>query len=115
MRSSSCNVADQDPISAADQTFTRNVGAQETRKLNAGLVRSPVWQGLGMLGLIGWSVCLPTLLGAWLGHWLDGHHPGTHAWTLALLVGGLCLGCANAAHWVSREQRAIRRGLEDPG
>jgi ATP synthase protein I len=65
-----------------------------------------------MLGLIGWSVCVPSLLGAWLGRWLDGRHPGAHAWTLALLVGGLCVGCANAAHWVSREQRAIRRGLE---
>jgi ATP synthase protein I len=66
-----------------------------------------------MLGLIGWSVCLPTLLGAWLGQWLDKQHPSTHAWTLTLLIAGLCLGCANAAHWISREQGAIQHGLED--
>ena len=93
--------------------FSSAVGAQEQRRLRARRNHAPVWSGLGMLGLIGWSVCLPTLLGAWLGRWLDGRHPGPHAWTLALLVAGLCVGCANAAHWVSREQRAIRRGLEN--
>ena len=29
-----------------------------------------------MMGLIGWSVAVPTLLGAALGIWLDKHHPG---------------------------------------
>ncbi len=105
---------DQDPISSADQAFIGNVGAQENRKLQARQVRSHIWPGLGMLGLIGWSVCLPTLLGAWAGHWLDARHPAGHAWTLALLVAGLCLGCANAGHWISKEQRAIRLGQQDP-
>jgi predicted F0F1-ATPase subunit len=41
-----------------------------------------------MMGLIGWSVVVPTLLGAALGSgWTT--HPGTHSWTLALLVAGL--------------------------
>jgi predicted F0F1-ATPase subunit len=48
-----------------------------------------VWFGLGMMGLIGWSVAIPTLLGAALGIWLDSRHPGSHSWTLALLVAGL--------------------------
>jgi len=97
------------PLPSATQHFIRDVGAQETRKLQA--LRRPayVWSGLGMLGLIGWSVCLPTLLGAWLGLWLDKRHPNTHAWTLALLVGGLCLGCANAWHWITKEQNVIHR------
>ena len=43
-----------------------------------------------MMGLIGWSVVVPTLLGAALGIWLDERHPGAHSWTLALLVAGLC-------------------------
>ena len=102
---------DPDPLPSADQSFIAQIGAQEDRKLNARRVRSPVWQGLGMLGLIGWSVCLPTLLGAGLGRWLDENHAGTHTWTLTLLVAGLCLGCANAGRWVSKEQRAIRNSL----
>ena len=97
----------------ARRTFSRDVGVQERRKLKAGQAGAHLWPGLGMLGLIGWSVCLPTVLGAWLGHWLDTRHIGQHAWTLTLLVVGLCLGCANAWHWVSKEQDAIRRSHED--
>jgi ATP synthase protein I len=106
-------VPDSDPPPAAEQPFSRNVAAQERRKLKSLHTQGHAWPGLGMLGLIGWSVCLPTLLGAWLGQWLDRRHPGTHAWTLALLVAGLCVGCANAGHWISKEQNAIRRGQED--
>jgi ATP synthase protein I len=69
-----------------------------------------VWFGLGMMGLIGWSVTIPTLLGAALGLWLDGHHPGRHSFTLALLVAGLALGCWNAWHWVAKEDEAMREG-----
>ena len=98
---------------SATRNFSRNVGAQESRKLQALRRPARVWSGLGMLGLIGWSVCLPTLLGAWLGLWLDRRQPGAHAWTLALLVAGLCLGCANAGHWIIKEQKAIQRSQGD--
>jgi ATP synthase protein I len=107
-------VPEKDPtLSSATQSFSRAVGAQEQRKLQARQRHAHVWSGLGMLGVIGWSVCLPTMLGAWLGQWLDKRQPGTHAWTLALLVAGLCLGCANAWHWITKEQNAIHRGQED--
>ena len=72
-----------------------------------------VWFGLGMMGLIGWSVAVPTLLGAALGIWLDKHHPGKHAWTLALLVAGLVIGCLNAWRWVAKEEKAMREEQED--
>ncbi len=105
---------ERDPTQqSASQSFSRVVGAQENRKLKAGLTRAHVWSGLGMLGLIGWSVCLPTLLGAWLGTWLDKRHPGAHSWTVILLVAGLCVGCVNAWHWIAKEQGAIHRGQED--
>jgi ATP synthase protein I len=72
-----------------------------------------VWFGLGMMGLIGWSVVVPTLLGAALGLWLDKRHPGSHSWTLALLVAGLAIGCLNAWHWVAKEDKAMREEQED--
>jgi ATP synthase protein I len=72
-----------------------------------------VWFGLGMMGLIGWSVALPTLLGAALGLWLDQRRANEHSWTLALLVAGLLIGCANAWHWVAREDKAIREHERD--
>ncbi|MTW22061.1 AtpZ/AtpI family protein [Allochromatium palmeri] len=90
------------------------VGDKATRKLRARRNPTPgVWFGLGMMGLIGWSVVVPTLLGAGLGLWLDEHYPGSQSWTLALLVGGLTLGCFNAWHWVAKEERAMREEQED--
>jgi len=91
-----------------DQTpFSQEVGARAERKAQA--LRHPpgVWFGLGMMGLIGWSVVVPTLLGAGLGIWLDRGHPGRISWTLSLLLLGLVLGCANAWHWMSKEDRAM--------
>ena len=89
--------------------LAEQVAGQAARKLKARRDGAPgVWSGLGMMGLVGWSVVVPTLLGAALGFWLDHRHAGTHSWTLALLVGGLTLGCLNAWHWVAKEDRAMR-------
>jgi ATP synthase protein I len=100
--------------SKSEPTFAGQVGAKAARKLRARRhATSGVWFGLGMMGLIGWSVVVPTLLGAALGLWLDKQHPGKHAWTLALLVAGLALGCLNAWHWVAKEDKAMRDEQED--
>ncbi len=94
--------------------FGREIGARAARKLKAQRDATPgVWFGLGMMGLVGWSVVVPTLLGAATGIWLDDHHPGTHSWTLGLLVIGLVIGCCNAWHWVAQEDKAMRRKQED--
>jgi len=97
------------PASApAGPTLADQVGAKAARKLKARRSGTPgVWFGLGMMGLIGWSVAVPTLLGAALGLWLDQRYPGGRSWTLALLMAGLTIGCLNAWHWVSREDQAI--------
>src|SRR6202161_662576 len=88
--------------------FSREIGAKAARKLKARSSTQGVWFGLGMMGLIGWSVVVPTLLGAWLGIWLDNRHLGNHSWTLTLLVIGLVVGCLNAWHWVAKEEKEIR-------
>lgn len=84
------------------------VGAKAARKLKARRSTQGVWFGLGMMGLIGWSVVVPTLLGAALGLWLDQKYPGSRSWTLALLVAGLTLGCINAWLWVDKEHKSMR-------
>lgn len=92
-----------------EPTFAGQVGAKATRKLKARRNSTRgVWFGLGMMGLIGWSVAIPTLLGAALGIWLDKHDPGGRSWTLALLVAGLTIGCLNAWFWVAKEDKAMR-------
>jgi ATP synthase protein I len=64
-----------------------------------------VWFGLGMFGLVGWSVAIPTLVGIALGIWLDRAFPGPYSWTLMMLVCGIALGCLIAGYWVKRESR----------
>ena len=94
--------------------FAEQVGDKATRKLRSRRhASSGVWLGLGMMGLIGWSVVVPTLLGAVLGLWLDRHYPGGRSWTLALLVAGLVLGCFHAWHWVDKEDKAMRDEREN--
>jgi F0F1-ATPase subunit, putative len=101
-------------VAKQSSAFVEQVGAQATRKLKTrGNATLGVWFGLGMMGLIGWSVVVPTLLGAALGLWLDEHHPGKHPWTLALLMAGLVLGCFNAWLWVAKEDKAMRELQED--
>ena len=58
--------------------LARQVGTKAERKLRAQRhVNRTVWLGLGMMGLIGWSVAIPTLIGAALGLWLDEHYPAS--------------------------------------
>jgi len=95
------------PVLAATE-FSQQVGVQAARKLKAQRrVTQTVWSGLGMMGMVGWSVAVPTLIGAALGLWLDERHPGSHSWTLMLLAIGLSLGCFNAWRWVAKEDREI--------
>ena len=92
----------------------KELGAKVKRKIRAQRSSNQgVWFGLGMMGLVGWSVVVPTLLGAAVGAWLDRNHPGSHSWTLSLMIAGLVIGCWSAWQWVSKEDRAMRDEQED--
>lgn len=106
--------APDNPPGKPSASLAGQIGRKAARKLKARRNPTPgVWFGLGMMGLIGWSVTVPTLLGAALGLWLDRHHPGAHSWTLALLVAGLTVGCLNAWHWVAKEGQAMEDDQDD--
>jgi ATP synthase protein I len=95
---------------ASEETiFSRQVGAQAARKLKAQR-RAPksIWFGLGMSGLVGWSVTIPTLIGAALGIWVDKRYPSPYSWTLMLLFLGLIIGCSSAWQWVDSEYKTMQ-------
>jgi ATP synthase protein I len=97
-----------------DSEFSRAVAAKAARKLRAQRNSTQgVWFGLGMMGLVGWSVAIPALAGTAFGIWLDSHHPGNHSWTLTLLIVGLAIGCFNAWHWVDKENKEMREDEEN--
>ncbi|MEO6917291.1 MAG: AtpZ/AtpI family protein [Chitinophagaceae bacterium] len=93
--------------------FSRRIADKERQKLKA--IRDKnngVWMGLGMMGMVGWSVVVPTLLGAGLGYWLDKKHPQTFSWTLTCLVLGLFSGSIIAWFWVTKEDKEMHNDKE---
>ena len=102
------------PRKDAQGEFSENIGLSEARKIKARQNKSKgVWFGLGMMGMIGWSVAIPTLIGAAIGIWLDINYPGHISWTITLLFAGLVVGCANAWYWVERERKKIEGRQSD--
>ena len=94
---------EQKPETSKD--FTKSIEQQAKRKLKARENgRHSIYFGLGMFGLIGWSVIIPTLAGIALGLWIDKSWPGHVSWTLTLMFVGVVLGCLNAWHWIGEER-----------
>ncbi|MBV1868134.1 MAG: AtpZ/AtpI family protein [Marinosulfonomonas sp.] len=60
-------------------------------------------RGIGTFGMIGWAIAVPTVGGAFLGHWLDRVAPQEFSWTIALILGGVVLGGLIAWGWVTKE------------
>jgi len=82
------------------------VGKKAYRRIKARRTRDrSVWFGLGMFGMVGWTVAITTVIGVALGVWIDRTWPGPYSWTLTLLFIGLIVGCLNAWYWVNRESR----------
>jgi len=56
-----------------------------------------------MIGVLGWTIVTPTLIGIFAGRWLDRVFDARVFWTLGLLVVGLALGCTLAWKRIHRE------------
>ena len=87
-----------------EHALGETVGRKARRKLRARKeAERDAWFWLGMFGLVGWSVAIPTIAGIALGLWLDERYPGDTSWTLTLLIIGVALGCLNAWYWIKQE------------
>lgn len=87
-----------------EKKLSEEIRAKETRKIKARREKDRgLWFGLGMFGLVGWSVAVPTLLGTVAGIWLDKTLQDPYSWTLMGLVAGVIIGCINAWYWVKKE------------
>ena len=62
-----------------------------------------VGRNLAMIGVLGWTIVTPTLIGVFAGRWLDRVFDARVFWTLGLLVVGLALGCTLAWKRIYRE------------
>ncbi len=89
-----------------NSNFTKSIEQQSKRKIKARKnEHRNIWFGLGMFGLIGWSVMIPTIAGIALGIWIDKSWPSQVSWTLTLMFMGIVLGCLNAWRWIGEERQ----------
>ena len=84
---------------ALEQAIARKA-QQHARATREG--RHTIWFGMGMFGLVGWAVAVPTLAGVALGRWLDDRFADGPSWTIMGLLAGVALGSLNAWWWVRR-------------
>lgn len=98
----------ESPINSHDgerAELERQVALKQARKLRAQSEKNQtIWFGLGMMGLVGWSIAVPALVGIAIGLWIDSEWPSRYSWALMLLIMGVCIGCWNAWNWIERER-----------
>ncbi len=90
----------------SDDESLRRIASQVSRKQAERDTPSPSpLRGFSTFGMIGWSIVVPTVGGAFIGLWLDKAAPQNFSWTIALILGGVVLGAMIAWAWMGRENR----------
>jgi ATP synthase protein I len=60
-------------------------------------------QYVGQIGVLGWIIVAPTLIGLFIGRWLDHRFDTGIFWSAPLLGIGLILGCWSAWKWMQKQ------------
>lgn len=86
---------DEDPLAKSAEVR----GARYRRWLREG--EPTVAHRLAQIGVLGWIIVTPMLLGLFAGRWLDRQFSTGLFWTAPLLLVGLALGCWSAWRWMN--------------
>lgn len=89
------------PTDKSKDEILRQAARKKSTRDNPG--PSPL-RGIGTFGMIGWSIVVPTVGGAFLGRWLDRSQPQAFSWTIALILGGVVIGVFIVAGWIKKEE-----------
>ena len=57
---------------------------------------------LAQIGVLGWTIVIPALMGVFIGRWVDQRLGTGIFWTGPLLMVGLTVGCWAAWRWIHR-------------
>ena len=58
---------------------------------------------VGQIGVLGWIIVAPTLIGLFVGRWLDQKFGTGIFWSAPLLLVGVVIGCWSAWQWMHRQ------------
>lgn len=92
-------------LTPSAERMIREVGVKQERIARGQGQKDNMWSSIAILGVVGWSVTVPTLLGVVLGVWIDHRWPSRFSWTLTLLMAGLATGCTNAWLRIKGDQK----------
>ena len=86
-----------------EEELLEKIEGDANKKIKAQEEGSEIMFGLGLFGIVGWSIAVPTLMGIFLGVFLDKKFTQSFSWTLTLLFAGVVIGSLNAWHWIKEK------------
>lgn len=88
---------------AGEDSLLRETRLRSRRQRAAAEAGEPsLGRRLAQIGVLGWMIVTPTLLGVLLGRWLDRLLGAGLQWTGALLTIGLAFGSWSAWKWMNK-------------
>ena len=58
---------------------------------------------IGQIGVLGWIIVAPTLVGLFVGRWIDQRAGTGIFWSAPLLLVGVVIGCWSAWRWMHQQ------------
>ncbi|MGB7101326.1 MAG: AtpZ/AtpI family protein [Xanthobacteraceae bacterium] len=97
------NTTTVEPEPNAPDGMADAVRTQRQRKRWAKEDEPSAMRFVGQIGVLGWIIVTPTLIGLFVGRWLD-HKFGTGIfWSAPLLLVGVVIGYWSAWRWMHRQ------------
>ncbi len=90
---------------STEEELLEQIKKDSAKKIKSKEEGNEILFGLGLFGIIGWSIALPTLIGTAIGVFLDGKFTQSFSWTITFLFAGVIFGAFNAWHWIKEKSR----------
>lgn len=88
---------------SSEEELLEKIKKESEKKIKAREEGDQVMFGLGLFGIVGWSISIPTVIGIAIGVFLDKKFNQSFSWTLTLLFAGVILGSFNAWRWIKEK------------
>jgi ATP synthase protein I len=90
---------------SSEEELLEKIKKDSAKKIKAKKEGNEIMFGLGLFGIVGWSIAIPTIMGIALGVFLDNRFTQSFSWTITFLFAGIILGCFNAWRWIKEKTR----------
>jgi ATP synthase protein I len=90
---------------SSEDELLEKIKKESKKKIKSKKEGNEIMFGLGLFGIVGWSIAVPTILGIAIGIFLDSRFTQSFSWTITLLFGGVILGSFNAWYWIKEKSR----------